>query len=48
MVDLLAKVGYGLLWSRDSSRITAHDLRHGEVVPAPVTDHPVPSDGQRS
>jgi bacteriorhodopsin len=48
VVDLLAKVGYGLLWSRDSSRITADDLRHGEVVPPPVVDHPVPSDGQRS
>lgn len=26
VVDLLAKVGYGLLWSRDSSRIAVDDL----------------------
>jgi bacteriorhodopsin len=26
VVDLLAKVAYGLVWSRDSSRITDDDL----------------------
>jgi bacteriorhodopsin len=48
VVDLLAKVAYGLVWSRDSSKITADDLRREEIGPVPVTDHPVPSGGQRS
>jgi bacteriorhodopsin len=48
VVDLLAKVAYGLVWSRDSSTITSSDLDREEIVAVPVTDHPVPSDGQRS
>ncbi len=48
VVDLLAKVAYGLVWSRDGSKITDDDLRRDELTPTPVTDHPVPSDGQRS
>lgn len=48
VVDLVAKVAYGLVFSRDSTTIAAADLRRGEVVPAPVVEHPVPSDAQRS
>jgi len=48
VVDLLAKVAYGLVWSRDSSRITDDDLHRDEITPVPISDHPVPTNGQRS
>jgi len=48
VVDLLAKVAYGLLWSFDSSKITDDDLRRDTITRVPVTDDPVPTDGQRS
>jgi bacteriorhodopsin len=44
VVDLLAKVGYGLLSIRDAKRITDADLEHGEVSPVAVRTHGVPSD----
>jgi bacteriorhodopsin len=43
VVDLLAKVAYGLVWSHDSSTITDGDLDRDELTPVPETDHPVPS-----
>lgn len=47
VVDLVAKVGYGIVFSLDGRAIARADLRHGEVVEVPVDDHAVPS-GQRS
>jgi bacteriorhodopsin len=44
VVDLLAKVGYGLLSIADAKRITDSDLEHGELSPVAVTTHGVPSD----
>ena len=43
VVDLLAKVGYGLLSIKDAKRITDADLEHGDVSPAAITTHGVPS-----
>lgn len=45
VVDLLAKVGYGLLFLAASERDADHDLEHGEVTPAVVSTHSVPSGG---
>jgi bacteriorhodopsin len=47
VLDLVAKVAYGLVFSRDSTIIAAGDLRRGEVAP-PVVEHPIPSTAQRS
>ena len=44
VVDLLAKVGYGLLSITDARHITDADLARGDVSPAAVTTHGVPSD----
>lgn len=43
VVDLLAKVAYGLIFSHDSKIIATGDLHRGEVVAEPVVEHTVPS-----
>jgi bacteriorhodopsin len=44
VVDLLAKVGYGLLFIAASKRDADGDLERGEVEPVPEPTHAVPSD----
>jgi bacteriorhodopsin len=48
VVDLVAKVGYGVLFSLAGGKIAEADRRRGELAPVPVVEHPVPTDGQRS
>ena len=43
VLDLVAKVAYGLLAMVGSKRITTEDMTRGEVTPAEVTTHSVPS-----
>lgn len=43
VLDLVAKVGYGLLATAGTKKITDHDLASGLVEPAPVTTESVPS-----
>jgi bacteriorhodopsin len=43
ILDLVAKVAYGLLAMVGSKRITTEDMTRGEVTPAEVTTHSVPS-----
>jgi bacteriorhodopsin len=43
ILDLVAKVGYGLLAAAGSKRITDADLGRGETAAAPVSSHSVPS-----
>lgn len=43
VIDLVAKVGYGLLAAAGSKSITDGDLRRNAVQPAPTTVHAVPS-----
>lgn len=47
VVDLLAKVGYGLLFLAASKRDADGDLERGEVSPAVVSTHAVPSGAGR-
>ena len=48
VVDLVAKVAYGIMAALSTTAITTADLRRGEVDAVPVVDHAVPSSGQRS
>ena len=43
VLDLVAKVAYGLMAMVGSKRITTEDMTRGEVTPAEVTTHSVPS-----
>jgi len=43
VVDLLAKVGYGLLFIAASKRDADGDLARGDVEPVPELTHPAPS-----
>ena len=43
ILDLVAKVAYGLLAMVGSKKITTEDMVRGEVTPAEVTTHSVPS-----
>ena len=44
VVDLLSKIGYGLLFLAASRRDADGDLERGEVAPVLVSTHAVPSD----
>lgn len=44
VVDLLAKVAYGIMATRGTTKATNGDLARGGVSPVAVTDHGVPSD----
>ena len=43
IIDLAAKVGYGFISMAGSKRITDADLERGEVSPAILATHSVPS-----
>lgn len=48
VIDLAAKVGYGFISMAGSKRITDADLARGEVSPAAISTHSVPSGSDRS
>ena len=47
VLDLAAKVGYGVLAIQGSHRVADHDLASGSVEPAPVSTEAVPSGVQQ-